>query len=138
MYCELKNNVLQWNNQTQRFDKFPVSFSATSNSFPFLKSKGNYLFYEKSNSLIARYNVVTGTEDTVAVKNSNYLFPVNEDTVCVRQEIGGSVLASFTAKTIIAITAAQFAEKFNDNRFFVTGSSSNFSFICFKPLKKKF
>ena len=126
-----KKNFLQWNTKKQQFDKYPIKLSPIINSFPFLQSKGNYLFYQKSEMVLARYNVLSGKEDEVMVNSSNYIFPVNEDTVWVRQNIGGSVLVSFTAKKIMPITTAQFTQQFNDSRFFVTGSNSNFSFVCF-------
>jgi putative methionine-R-sulfoxide reductase with GAF domain/streptogramin lyase len=130
IYLLTRQKILQWNNSTQRFESLPVALFVTSFSFSFLKSKGNYLFYKKSEKALARYHVITGAEDTLAVKSGNFVFPVNEDTVWVRPGIGGSVLASFSNKTIQSITGGQFAERFNDNRFFVTGSS-DFSFICF-------
>lgn len=131
IYLLRQKSIQQWNNKTQQFDSLPISISRKDNSFAFLKSMGNCIFYQKSISALGRYNISTGMEDSITVTNSNFLFPLTEDSVWVRQDIDRTAMVSFSSKTVAPINAVQFAEKFYDNRFFITGSSSNCKFISF-------
>ena len=146
IYLLTSKKILQWNAVAKKMDTLPVTIQEGRTNFNFLKSSGNYLFYHKSQALLARYNVITKAIDELPVKDANFLFPLNEDSIWVRQDIGGSVLVSFTAKTITPVTGGQFSEKFNDNRYFITGSNRNAEFIsvndkgyfAFNGVAKKF
>lgn len=123
------DRLLQWNPVIDRFEKLPLP-AFKSGSFPFLNSAGNCIFYRKNDSLLIRYNMVSGSYAEVAVYKANYLFPINEDSVWVRQSIGGSALVSFKTKSTRPVSASQFSETFDDNFFFITGSNRAASFVC--------
>lgn len=127
-----KKAILQWNINTQLFDSLSIGISTTGSSFHFLQSNSKYLIYKKSETALARYNFNNGIIDSVRVTKSNFVFPINEDSVWVRQDIGSSVLVSFKNKSITEINARQFAMQFGDSRFFVTGSTPDLSFVCFE------
>ena len=145
IYLLTANAILQWNRGSNHFDSLNIPVN-TSGSFPVLKNYGDWLFYRMSNTALARYNVKTKALDSVAVKGANFLTPINADSAWVRQGIGSSAVVSFKTKTIAPIAAAQFDEKFNDGRYFITGGSRGFSFISFNdkgyftfnPATKKF
>lgn len=132
IYLLTKNKILYWNEGAKQFKVLPLPpFQGSMGGFPFLKSAGNFLFFQKNDSVLARYNTVTLLQDEIKVTKGNFLFPVNEDTVWIRQSIGGSVLVSFKAKTTRTVSGKQFDDRFNDNRFFVTGCTKDFSFVSF-------
>ena len=130
IYLLTKNKIFCRNAGAKQFKELPLPpFEGSSGGFPFLKSAGNSLFYQKNDTVLARYNTVSGTQDEVKVQKGNFLFPINEDSVWIRQSISGSVLVSFTTKKATPILNSQLNGQFNDNRFFVTGSSTDLSFI---------
>lgn len=126
------HTIQQWNSTTKKMEQLPVDSIDGNYSFPSLKSSGSYLFFIKNETTLARYNVITKTTDDLPVTNGSFIFPVNENSVWVRQSIGSSALVSFKSKTIVSVTQSQIPEKVNDNAFFVTGSSNNFSFISIR------
>jgi hypothetical protein len=56
------------------------------------------------------------------VQQPNYLVPIDEDKVWMRQGIGSTVLVSFKTKTVRPVNKTQFDEVFTDNRFFITAA----------------
>ncbi|MBC7868405.1 MAG: hypothetical protein H7X88_12790, partial [Gloeobacteraceae cyanobacterium ES-bin-316] len=120
MYILTVDNIMAWNTSTNNFEAFGILPFKTGGSFSFLKSFGNWLFYRKDDNTIVRFNVKTAALDSVKVRDANYLIPINEDSVWVREGIGNSVLVSFTTKSTTSFKQALADRTFNDNRFFVT------------------
>jgi hypothetical protein len=129
MYLLTKKNIFRWNKNTNLFDPAGPAAGENNNSFPFLKSTGPYLYYAGGDSQLIRYNTVSGTQSSVKVDRPNFVFLVNGDSLWVRRHIGGSLLVSFNTNTARPIEASQFPAAFNDQRFFITGSSRDLSFI---------
>jgi putative methionine-R-sulfoxide reductase with GAF domain/ligand-binding sensor domain-containing protein len=124
LYLLTADGILQWNSTTKKMEPMGIAPFKSTGSFPFLKSFGNCIFYRLNDSTLMRYNVATAAQDAAKVQEANYLVPINEDSVWVREGIGNSVLVSFKTKTITPVTGPQFNTPFSDNRFFITGGFS--------------
>jgi putative methionine-R-sulfoxide reductase with GAF domain len=122
LYLHTTEGILQWNPAKRKMEPMGIAPFRGGGSFAFLQSYGDWLFYRLSDTTVLRYNTVTAVQDSVHVQQPNYLVPIDEDKVWMRQGIGGTVLVSFKTKEILPVNKTQFDETFNDNRFFITGA----------------
>jgi putative methionine-R-sulfoxide reductase with GAF domain len=123
LYLLTTEGILLWNQAANKMESMGIAPFKARGSFNFLTSYGDWLFYGLSNTTVVRYNTVTGVQDSVHVQNPNYMVPVDEDKVWMRQGIGGTVMVSFKTKTVTPVNKTQFDETFTDNNFFITAAS---------------
>ncbi len=124
LYLLSSDGITRWNKLTKKFEPFGIKPLVSAGSFPPLKSFGDCLFYKRNDSTLARYNTVTEEEDYVQVTDPNFVFPLNSDSVWVRQYVGRSVLVSFAAKITTTISNSQVEGAAEGDPFFITGSIS--------------
>ncbi len=122
LYLLTTQGLVRWNKAANKMERLDIAPFKGGGSFNFLQSYGNWLFYRLSSTTAVRYNTVTAALDSVHVQEPNYLVPVDEDKVWMRQGIGSTVLVSFKTKKILPINKTQFDEAFTDNRFFITAA----------------
>lgn len=120
IYLLTTEGISQWSQSKNKLET--VSTFRSGGSFNFLESYSSWLFYRLSNTTVVRYNTATKALDSVHVQQPNYLVPVDEDKVWMRQGIGGTVLVSFKTKTVTPLNKTQFDEAFTDNNFFITAA----------------
>lgn len=123
LYLFTENGIDCWNSERRRFEPSGIPPFQSSGSYAILKSFGNVLFFAHNKALF-RYNVLSRKKDSIICNDPAYLFPINEDSVWVRQGIDRTGLAAFTSHTITSISPHQFDEKFDNNLFFITGGFS--------------
>jgi ligand-binding sensor domain-containing protein/putative methionine-R-sulfoxide reductase with GAF domain len=122
LYLLTTEGLLRWNKAANKMERLDIAPFKGGGSFNFLQSYGKWLFYRLSSTTAVRYNTVTEELDSVHVQEPNYLVPVDEDKVWMRQGIGSTVLVSFKTKKILPVNKIQFDEAFTDNRFFITAA----------------
>jgi putative methionine-R-sulfoxide reductase with GAF domain/ligand-binding sensor domain-containing protein len=122
LYLLATEGLLRWNKAANKMERLDIAPFKGGGSFNFLQSYGNWLFYRLNSTTAVRYNTLTEELDSVHVQEPNYLVPVDEDKVWMRQGIGSTVLVSFKTKKILPINKTQFDEVFTDNRFFITAA----------------
>ena len=121
LYLLSADGIRRWNNTTKKFESIGVNAVKSPGSFPGLKSYGDYLFFRRNDSTLARFNTVTAVEDHARVADANYVFPLNGDSIWVRELVGNSVLVSFVAKTASVINSSQVEGFPQGDQFFITG-----------------
>jgi putative methionine-R-sulfoxide reductase with GAF domain len=121
LYLLTTEGILRWNHTANKMEPMGIAPFKSSRNFSLLTSCGNRLFYIMNNAVI-RYNTVTSVMDSVKVQQPNYLVPLNDDNVWMRQGIGSTVLVSFKTKTVTPLNKTQFNEAFTDNNFFITAA----------------
>ncbi len=122
LYLNTTEGILRWDPAKNRMEPMGIAPFKGGGSFALLQFYGDWLFYRLSNTTVVRYNTVTAAQDSVHVQQANYLVPIDEDKVWMRQDIGSTVLVSFKTKEILPVNKTQFTEAFTDNRFFITAA----------------
>jgi putative methionine-R-sulfoxide reductase with GAF domain/ligand-binding sensor domain-containing protein len=122
LYLHTTDGILRWNVAKNKFEPMGIAPFKGGGSFAFLQFYGDWLFYRLSNSTVVRFNTVTTKQDSVQVQQPNFMIPMDEDKVWMRQGIGSTVLVSFKTKKILPVNQTQFNETFADNRFFITAA----------------
>ena len=121
LYLLSTDGITCWNRSTNKFERIGIKPLRSVGSFPPLKFFGDYLFFKLNDSTLARYNTVTSKEDHARVTDPNYVYPLNADSVWVRQFNGNSVLVSFVAKTTTVINTSQVEGFAQGDQLFITG-----------------
>jgi putative methionine-R-sulfoxide reductase with GAF domain/ligand-binding sensor domain-containing protein len=137
IYLLTTDGILRWNQTTNKMEHFGIAPFKNSRNFSLLKSYGNWLFYTMNNNMLVRYNTLTLAMDSIKVPQPNYLVPLNDDNVWVRQGIGSTVLVSFKTKTVTQLNKKQFGETFTDNNFFITDAFEGKSGEYFTMVRDK-
>jgi ligand-binding sensor domain-containing protein len=123
LYLLTTEGILRWNSTTNKMEPMGIAPFKGGGNFAFLQSYGNCIFYRLSNTTVVRYNTVTAAQDSVHVQQPNYLMPVDEDKLWMRQGIGSTALVSFKTQTVTPVNKTQFDEAYTDNNFFITAAS---------------
>ncbi|MES2777570.1 MAG: histidine kinase [Bacteroidota bacterium] len=137
IYLLTTEGILRWNDTTEKMEPIGIKPFKSAGNFAFLKSFDNWLFYRADNKVLVRYNIITRASDSLTVLEADHLFPLNADSVWVRQSIGATALGSFVTKTVVPIVEDQFTETFTDKRFFITGGFTGMTGDFFAVLDDK-
>jgi putative methionine-R-sulfoxide reductase with GAF domain len=141
LYLLTTEGILRWNPAANKMEPMGIPPFKSSSNFALLESCGDWLFYRLSENTVVRYNTVSTAQDSVHVQEANYLVPIDEDNVWMRQGIGSTVLVSFKTKKVSPVNKSQFDETFTDNNFFILGgfaglSGEFFTIIAYKGYYK--
>jgi putative methionine-R-sulfoxide reductase with GAF domain/ligand-binding sensor domain-containing protein len=137
LYLLTTEGILRWNQTTHKMESFGIAPFKNSRNFSLLKTCGNRLFFTMNNNMLVRYNTLTLAMDSIRVQQPNYLVPLNDDNIWVREGIGSTVLVSFKTKTVTQLNKKQFGEIFTDNNFFITDAFESKSGEYFTMVRDK-
>ncbi len=114
-----RNGILSIDEKSKTLKKVPVRFTIDNNSYyPFYSCKNSLFFSNKKT--IYRYRVQRDQLDSVPFSTARQLAVLNEDSIWAGSTDLSSSLVSFSAKTILPVTAKQFDKKFTAPAFFIS------------------